>query len=971
MRTNHKANVIRIVLLVVWCLSLFANVSLAAGSPEKLRELSPQELQNIKSAVPVKATATPKQPRKILVFWLCKGYFHKAIPVGNKAFEMMGEKTGAYETVLSNDMAMFEAENLKQFDAVLLNNTTKLPFDNPEHRKALMHFVKSGKGVVGIHAATDNFYDWPEAAEMMGALFDSHPWGAKGTWAVKLDEPKHLLNKAFDGKGFLITDEIYQFKDPYNRDKLRVLLSLDMSDERNLKIEGTGSSGKIHREDNDFAISWVRRFGQGRVFYCSLGHNDEIFWNPAVLQHYLDGIQFALGDLADLAADAAPRRLRIQTMENMLSKISGYDYGHSRELLTRISDFVRNAGDCPELTKAVEQKFMKFLQSEASLAAKQFICKELAVIGTEAAVPTLAEMLTDEKTSDMGRYALEQIPGASVSEALRKALRKTTGKTRIGIINTLGARGDRKAVTALKGLMYDSDQATATAAVAAMGKIAGARAAEALAEAERKTKGDLRLRVLDAHLKCADQLAEQKKDQIKALAIYKYLYSTEKDDNIRIAALTGIVNTSGGGAKDIVLEAIKSDNGLIQAAGISLIRHIPGVEIIKAAAGQLPNLAAGQQVQMLSALADRGDTAALSAVVKATESSEGSVRIAALTALASLGDASTVELLARTAAATGGEEQQAARDSLYLVRGPKVQQTILTAIPKAEPKVKIELIRSTEQRGIYAAAVALLKTAKDADNNVRVESIKVLRALAEAKHLPALVDILINAQSGTERSEAERTVVAVSRKIAEPQHQADAVLAALPDVDDVKVRGSLLQVLGRIGGDRALEVLRKALEDKDAELQLAAIRGLSNWPSIEPADDLLKAAQSRDSQIQQVLALRGFIGLTALDTNHPDNQIKMYKQAMILASNMNEKKMVLAGLANVASFDALQMAADYLDVSELREEAAASAVKIADGISGDAEQTRTIQRLLKKVIEISKSESLRRRAQRVAERLEK
>ena len=969
MRTNHKVNVIRIVLLAVWCLSLFANVSLAAGSPEKLRELSPQELQNIESAVPAKATATPKQPRKILVFWLCKGYFHEAIPVGNKAFEMMGEKTGAYETVISNDMAMFEANKLKDFDVVLLNNTTKLPFDNPEHHKALMDFVKSGKGVVGIHAATDNFYDWPEAAEMMGALFDSHPWGAKGTWAVKLDEPKHPLNKAFDGKGFLITDEIYQFKDPYNRDKLRVLLSLDMSDERNLKIEDTGSSGKIHRKDNDFAITWVRGFGKGRVFYCSLGHNDAIFWNPAVLQHYLDGIQFALGDLV---VDAKPAALSVEVIENMLSKIAGYDYGHSREPLTQISDFIGSARDCPELTKAVEQKFLKFLQSEASLAAKQFICKELAVIGTEAAVPTLAEMLTDEKTSDMARYALEQIPSAGVGEALRKALQKTTGKIRIGVINTLGVRGDRKAVTVLRGLMYDSDQATATAAVAAMGKIAGARAVEALAEAGRKTKGDLRLRVLDAHLKCADRLAEQKKNHIKALAIYKYLYNTEKNDNIRIAALTGIVNTSGGGAKDIVLEAIKSDNDLIQTAAISLIRQIPGVEIIKAAAGQLANLAPPQQVQMLSALADRGDTAALGEIVKATESSEGSVRIAALTALASLGDASTVDLLARTAATTGGEEQQAARDSLYLVRGPKVQQTITTAVAKAEPKVKIELIRSIEQRGIYTAAVILLKTAKDADNKVRVESIKVLRAIAEAKHLPALVDILINAQSGTERSEAERTVVAVSRKIAKPQHQADAVLAALPGVDDVKIRGSLLQVLGRIGGDRALAVLRKALDDKDPQLQLAAIRGLSNWPSIEPADDLLKVAQSRDSQIQRVLALRGFIGLTALDIEHPAKQIKMYKQAMVLASNANEKKMVLAGLANVASFDALQMAADYLDAIELREEAAASAVKIAGTISSDdAEQTKTIQRLMKKVIEISKSESLRRRAQRVVDRLEK
>ena len=111
--------------------------------------------------------------------------------------------------------------------------------------------------------------------------------------AIKLDEPDHPLNKAFCGKGFLIKDEIYKIKDPYSRDNLRILLSLDMSNKRN----------KPGRPDNDNAISWIRELGQGRVFYCSLGHNNQIFWNPAVLRHYLDGIQYALGDLK---ADATP-----------------------------------------------------------------------------------------------------------------------------------------------------------------------------------------------------------------------------------------------------------------------------------------------------------------------------------------------------------------------------------------------------------------------------------------------------------------------------------------------------------------------------------------------------------------------------------------------------------------------------------------------------------------------------------------
>ena len=162
-----------------------------------------------------------------------------------------------------------------------------------------MDFVKGGKGFIGIHAASDNFPTWPEAVEMIGGQFNGHPWTGGGTWAVKVDDPDHVLNKSFGGKGFLIKDEIYQIKGPYSRDTHRVLLSMDMSNARNLgplkgKKAGEAWSG---RKDNDHAISWIKRYGDGRVFYCSLGHNKEIYWNPAVLAHYLAGIQWALGDL--------------------------------------------------------------------------------------------------------------------------------------------------------------------------------------------------------------------------------------------------------------------------------------------------------------------------------------------------------------------------------------------------------------------------------------------------------------------------------------------------------------------------------------------------------------------------------------------------------------------------------------------------------------------------------------------------
>lgn len=529
---SRKLQVISIVILALWILPLFTGISQG--------QVKDEELQNIEKAAPAKATVQPAKPRKMLVFNLCNGFKHSSIPYWDKALEIMGKKTGAFSVAISSDMSMFKPENLNQFDAVCLNNTTRLQFDEPL-RKSLMDFVKGGKGIVGIHAATDNFYEWPEAAEMMGGQFAGHPWGGGKTWAIKIDEPNHPLMAAFKGKGFKIKDEIYRTKPPlYSRSKQRVLMSLDMSD------GPTRSAGGVTPEDADTGISWVKSYDKGRIFYCSLGHDHEVVWTPAVLQHYLDGIQFALGDFkvdTKPIPDKNVRGLRKGSeMDELFAKIKTYDWGQSRASLTDVSDLVRKSHGSPEERSKVEKSLLEVLQAaDATYAGRQFVCRELSIIGTEQSVPVLGGLLTDEKMSDMARYALERIPGAAVDEALRNALGKTSGKVKVGIINSLGQRRDGKAAAAIGALTGDSDQMVAGAALSALGQIANAEATKVLAEAKGKVTGKLQLVALDAYLKCADRLvAEGKKDQ--ALAIYKELYKEDQPKPIRTAALRGMVS---------------------------------------------------------------------------------------------------------------------------------------------------------------------------------------------------------------------------------------------------------------------------------------------------------------------------------------------------------------------------------------------------------------------------------------------
>lgn len=260
--------------------------------------VTPEEIAKMEQAMPAKATVAPQKPHKILVFSLCKGFKHSCIPYWEKSLEIMAKKTGAFSIDISTDMNAFTADNLKQYDAICFNNTTALE-PTPEQAKAIKEFIENGKAIIGIHAGADNFNKNPELQEIIGNKFTGHPWtDGAGEWAYKIDDPTHPLMKAFGGKGFRAKDEIYRTEAPlYSRSKMRVLMSLDMNDETNKKPKDLKPS------DADTGISWIKNVGKGRMFYCSLGHNHAITWHPQILQHYLDGIQWALGDLK---ADATP-----------------------------------------------------------------------------------------------------------------------------------------------------------------------------------------------------------------------------------------------------------------------------------------------------------------------------------------------------------------------------------------------------------------------------------------------------------------------------------------------------------------------------------------------------------------------------------------------------------------------------------------------------------------------------------------
>ena len=240
----------------------------------------------------------PQAPRTVLIYSRTQGFRHDSIPFGVYALTELGKRTGTFEVSATEDPAVFNSPGFMEYDGLIMLNTTgNDAIPKGEAREAFEAFLKLGKGLVGIHAATDCHRNWPNYLNVMGGIFDGHPWGANSLVSLYNEEPNHPICSHIM-TGDTIRDEIYQYRDDeyFTRDKLRILLSLDLSG-KNMKKAG------MKRQDNDYAVSWIREYEGSRIFYSNLGHNSETFCNPMALQHFLNGIQFALGDLA---ADARP-----------------------------------------------------------------------------------------------------------------------------------------------------------------------------------------------------------------------------------------------------------------------------------------------------------------------------------------------------------------------------------------------------------------------------------------------------------------------------------------------------------------------------------------------------------------------------------------------------------------------------------------------------------------------------------------
>lgn len=868
--------------------------SLRAEPGHKFAPVTAGEKAAIDAALPKAAADKPVKARKLLVFYRTEGFVHDSIAVAREALRRLGESSGAYSVVESEDMAVFTPESLAGFDAVAFVSTTQLAFKEPAQRKALLDFVASGKGVVGIHAATDNFPTWPEGQALIGGCFHGHPWTAGDTVAVKLDEPEHPLDASFGKQGFLVKDEIYRMKAPYTRDRLRVLLSLDMS----RKINERPKAG-ITGADGDYGISWIRTEGAGRVFYSSLGHNKDIYFTPQILGHFLDGIRYALGDLK---ADAVPTAKLAVKPTPALAPESGATLQElarrSRSALTidaailKVKNLaVGGTGEVPAIERSIikltgeerlraETKLVEIL-ADSGVESKRAALLLLGRIGSAASVPAIAKTARTEGLAADAVDALANLRATEAGAALAELATDKNFPARVAAINALGRPGSPAALAALTRLAKENPD------TAVFEALARTNSPEALAVIRSAPVGEARDR---AALALAARLATHS----ASVTLARETLAGDAAPEHRVEAARILLRSTS---------PVKSETALIKelAGNPAVARLFVRSGRPDALAAVVESWDAGDNARRSAALAAAGDSGAivtLPLIDKGLTSTDAVVRADAVLALGRCahGEATArlVPLLAQTP-----DVSAAVKNALARLPSGKADEAMRAALADASTSgpARATLLDALVARLDKETFPIALRLTKESAAPVRTAAFAALGALAGPRDLPAVLGAASAIVKSADRRAWTKAVFTAAES-APDRAAAVSLLASTASAPDFAEKSTLLEALAAMPGDEAKNTLGAMLAAKEIETRKEVVRALASSRNATARTLLAEAALKASDESERTLAIRGFLDTLAALNPKAAERIAEYRRVWPVAGT-EEKDAMLSAAKNI------------------------------------------------------------------------
>jgi HEAT repeat protein len=599
--------------------------------------------------------------------------------------------------------------------------------------------------------------------------------------------------------------------------------------------------------------------------------------------------------------------------------------------------------------------------ADASLAAKMAACRQLSIIGTKEAIAPLVALLGDEKLSHMARYGLEPIPDPAVDEAFRAALGRLEGRQLVGVIGSIGVRRDVKAVQPLVALLRASDtNPLAKGAIArTLGSIGTAEAAEVLMMSLDNAPPEGMADVYEGLFRCAERFAAEG-DRSEAIRIYDALRQRDAAHQVRAGALRGAILTRGADGLGLLREYLGSDDYIMFSAAVQTAQEMPGGAVTEALTGALDGSSADQKILVAQTLGLRGDAKALPALYATAKRGAASSRVAAIKAVAEIGDVSSVPELVDLMGTEDRAVADAAQEALGSLPGEPVDATVMKMFGNSDPDRRLAALGLMERRRMTAAVPVLLRASGDGDARVRQAAIKMVGELGGPEQLEAVLDVLMALKTSSDIEAARQALSDVCGKASPPESCSGALIGRLKGAGTAQ-KIVLLRVLSGIGGQDALEAVRGTVGDADADVHAAAIRALGTWKTVDAAPHLLALAKGTD----RALCLRAYLGMAGRRDLPVDERLSMCRQAGDLIRSTDEKRRLLGVLGGINAPEAMGVIAPYLNDAAVRREAVMASLAVADRLlKGRASGTHAPKLIapLEKVVEAEGSGDLSSRA---------
>lgn len=587
------------------------------------------------------------------------------------------------------------------------------------------------------------------------------------------------------------------------------------------------------------------------------------------------------------------------------------------------------AADPVKVSAEREKEALAILQSDSPTADKAIACKKLAIDGSAAAVPELAKLLTDPQLQSWARIALEAIPGSEADESLRKAADSLQGRLLIGVINSLGVRRDAKAVAQLAKRLEDKDADVASAAAVALGRIGDAAAIKTLREALPNSPKPVNSAVAEGLILCAEERLA-KAQAAEAIELYDQVRKAQVPQQRFLEATRGAILARKDEGIPLLLEQLRAPEKNLFQIGLSTAREFPGGTVDKSLAEEVEKLTAERSALLITAMADRPKTVVIATIVKAAGAGPKEVRIAAISALSRVGDASSVPALLQTALEADADLAAAAKSTLAELRGEKVDSQIAAALPNATGKQLSLLLELVGSRRIEATA-SLMKALESNDKATRTAALAALGETVDAKNLNFLITQVVTPKRVEDAGAAEKALLAASIRMPDREACATELAAAVAASKSLPLKLKLLEVIGAVGGKKGLAAVATAGRSSEPELQDIATKLLGEWTTEDAAPVLLELAKMPGHKYQG-RAIKGYIRIARQFVLPEDQRNEMAQKAMEAAKATADKKLVLVVLQRYPNDSTFNQAIAAMKVPELKDDATATVMSIAQSL---------------------------------------